>query len=259
LQELQAFEVELETSQAQWREALEIIVDAFGDAPLEYQGQFFNIPPSEIVPKPLQRPHPPLWLAGTNPETFVKAGSLGLGMLAFVQDSPAVIGPRIKTYREQIPTCTPIGKFVNDRVALMLQTYCGETRQQAYAEAAVPLDTNAELVKTLFLPWVENAPENVKSYEYIVRARTEQLKQGAVSVATTGNIDVKVQNAQLAVGDPDDLIRIFREWEAVGVDQMLTYVQFGGMEHQKILNSLELIGQHVIPQLTYRRAVTART
>jgi alkanesulfonate monooxygenase SsuD/methylene tetrahydromethanopterin reductase-like flavin-dependent oxidoreductase (luciferase family) len=245
LQELDGFEVPPDQTQAQWLEAIEIIVEAFGDEPVEYKGEFFNIPPTQVVPKPLQKPHPPLWLAGTNPETFEKAGRNGLGMLAFLTDKPEDAVGRIKTYRDAIATCKPIGKFVNDRIALMVQTYCAETREQAYADVAEPLHLCRDLISSLALPWAAT------SYAYLGEIG-ERVARGEVvgtGVADTRPIEQRADESILAVGDPDDLIRIFREWEAVGVNQLLNFVQFGGLAHDKIMTSLRLIGEHVIPEL----------
>ncbi len=250
-QELDGFDIDPDQSQAQWLEALEIIVQAFGYEPVTYKGEFYDIPPSQVVPKPLQSPHPPLWLAGTNPETFEKAGRHGLGMLAFLTHKPDEAAERIKIYRDAIKDCTPIGKFVNDRVALMVQTYCAETREQAYADVAGPIARTTELIGTLELPWAS------KSYQYLSQPpeldANGQVK--GLGVADTRPIEQRANESILAVGDPDDLIRIFREWEAVGVNQLLNFIQFGGLEHDKIMNSLRLIGEHVIPEMRKAKAL----
>jgi len=81
LQELDGFDVNPDDTQAMWAEAIEILVRSWKDEPVQFAGKFYNIPSSYVVPKPIQKPHPPLWLAGTNPATFSLAGQKGLGML----------------------------------------------------------------------------------------------------------------------------------------------------------------------------------
>jgi alkanesulfonate monooxygenase SsuD/methylene tetrahydromethanopterin reductase-like flavin-dependent oxidoreductase (luciferase family) len=249
LQELEGFEVPPDQTQAQWREALEVIIQAFGDEPVEYKGEFFDIKPTQVVPKPYQKPHPPLWLAGTNPESFEKAGLNGLGMLAFLYDPPEAVRPRVKIYKDALAKAKPIGKFVNDRVALMVQTYCAETREEAYADVEAPIEKAAILIQDLFLPWAQRPREDAKSYAYLTQTADPQAMENHRAGSTAGQIGERAAASTLAVGTPDDLIRIFREWEDVGVDQLLTWVQFGGLEQEKIIRSMRLIGEHVLPEL----------
>lgn len=242
LQELDGFEVNPDDTQAMWAEAVEIMVRAWRDAPVEFSGKFYNIPPSYVVPKPVQKPHPPLWLAGTNPATFTLAGERGLGMLGFVTGTPEELAPRIKAYKEAVKDAKPAGAFVNNQSAVLIQTYCAETRDQAIRDVEKPLETVAALAAELFLPWAEKGRERkAESYRYL----TEQQRAGAVA----GDINQRIRDGIIAVGTPDDLIKLFRIYRDIGVDQMLTWVQFGGLEHSKIMRSMELIGKHVIPEL----------
>jgi alkanesulfonate monooxygenase SsuD/methylene tetrahydromethanopterin reductase-like flavin-dependent oxidoreductase (luciferase family) len=256
LQELEGFEVPPDETQAQWKEALEIIVQSFGYDPVQYKGDYYDIPPTMVVPKPYQQPHPPLWLSGTNPETFEKAGKYGLGMLAFLTEPPEAVVPRIALYKEAIKNATPIGKFVNEKIALMVQTYCAETREQAFEDAGAAVAIAAERISALFLPWAERKPkQTAASYDYLTSSgqdyRPETMRAGGES----GNLEERVNNASLAIGSPDDVIRVMRAWEDTGVNQLLTWIQFGGMPQEKILSSMKLIGEHVIPELKKPRVL----
>lgn len=252
-QELDGFEVPPDETQAQWKEGIEVLVKAFDYEPVYYKGDYYQITSGPvIVPKPYQQPHPPLWLAGTNPESFEKAGLHGLGMLAFLTETPENVKPRLKIYKDALKKAKPIGKFVNDRVALMVQTYCAETREQAFADVEEPIRRSAELIKDLFLPWAQKPREDAKSYAYLAQTATEETLNARAG-ARADDLEQRAAESTLAVGDPDDLIRIFREWEAVEVDQLLTWIQFGGLEQEKIMKSMKLIGEHVIPELKKKR------
>jgi alkanesulfonate monooxygenase SsuD/methylene tetrahydromethanopterin reductase-like flavin-dependent oxidoreductase (luciferase family) len=248
LQELDGFEVNPDDTQAMWAEAIEILVRSWKDEPVQFAGKFYNIPSSYVVPKPIQKPHPPLWLAGTNPATFNLAGQKGLGMLGFVTGTPEELAPRIAGYKEAVKHAEPVGGFVNDQSAVLIQTYCGETRKQAIEDVTRPLEIVAGLAAELFLPWAEKGRERkADSYKYLTQ-QPAQARAGAAS-SVSGDVEQRARDGIIAVGTPDDLIKLFRTYREMGVDQMLTWVQFGGLEHSKIMKSMELIGKHVIPEL----------
>ena len=95
------------------------------------------MPPRRLHPKPLQQPHPPLWVASTSPDSHVLAGELGLGLLSFtIGVSPEDLAERLKLFRDAQTRAQPIGKFVNPRAATFTMVHCAETDEQAFAEAA---------------------------------------------------------------------------------------------------------------------------
>ena len=162
---------------------IEIVKRAWSDEPLTFEGKYYQIPERHVVPKPLQKPHPPLWLAGTNPETFEKAGRSGLGLLGFVTATPDEVEPRVAAYRAGVADPEPIGDFINDQVAILMQTYCAETNAEALAVAEPAVTRSAELAAELFLPWAEpGATKNAESYKYL----TEQSRTGAAAAGAGG-------------------------------------------------------------------------
>ena len=242
LQELDGFEVNPDDTQAMWAEAVEVLVRAWKDDYVEFKGRFYNIPKSYVVPKPVQKPHPPMWLAGTNPETFTLAGQKGLGMLGFVTGKPEEVAPRIAGYKAAVKHAKPVADFVNDQSAVLIQTYCAETHEQAVEDVTKPLDVVAQLGAELFLPWADKGRDRkADSYKYL----TQQARAGAMA----GDVEQRIRDGIIAVGTPSEILKLFRTYREMGVDQMLTWVQFGGLEHSKIMRSMELIGKHVLPEL----------
>jgi alkanesulfonate monooxygenase SsuD/methylene tetrahydromethanopterin reductase-like flavin-dependent oxidoreductase (luciferase family) len=242
LQELDGFQIEPDETQEQWAEGIEIVTRAWKDAPLQFKGKYYDIPERHVVPKPVQKPHPPLWLAGTNPDTFAKAGRHGLGILGFVTATPEEVAPRVAAYKEAVRDPEPVGEFVNDQVAVLLQTYCAPTREEALAIAAPAIDRTAELAAELFLPWADKAvQERSTSYRYLA----EQSRAGAEGPES---VEERARKGVLAIGTPDDIVEIIRRYESMGVDQVMTWVQFGGLAHDKIMQSLKLIGEQVLPK-----------
>jgi len=186
-------------------------------------------------------------LAGTNPDSFGTAGRNGLGILGFVTGRPDDVGQRVRTYKDEIRQAKPMGRFVNDQCAVLIQTYCAPTREQAIADVTGPLETVARLSAKLFLPWAEKPADQVaESYRYLTQRPAGDSRTGAA----TGDVGQRAGEGMIAVGTPDDLISLFGTYRDMGVDQMLMWIQFGGLEHAKIMQSLEMIGRHVIPKFS---------
>src|SRR5258708_7443039 len=80
--ELEGFGINPSETRALWEEALDVVVGAWTNEVFSWEGKYFKIPPREILPKPLQKPPPPLWCASTGPEPHEIAGRKGLGLLS---------------------------------------------------------------------------------------------------------------------------------------------------------------------------------
>jgi alkanesulfonate monooxygenase SsuD/methylene tetrahydromethanopterin reductase-like flavin-dependent oxidoreductase (luciferase family) len=249
LQELRGFDVDPDLTKEMWREGIEVLPRAWKDEQFEYHGKHINIPPSYQVPKPIQKPHPPLWLAGTNPETFMMAGNHGLGLLGFVTGKPEDVGQRLAGYKKAIADPKePIGEFVNNQASILIQTYCAETRQQAFDDVREALDNTARIGAELFLPWAQEAPTRTyESYKYLQQQPAGQDSRAGQNAAAQ-TVEQRAGDGLIAVGDPDDIVALFKQYQEMGADQMMTWVQFGGLAHEKITKSMRLLADQVLPK-----------
>src|ERR671937_1962569 len=121
--ELGAFGVEREQKRAQWEESLDAITRMFVEEPFAgYNGRWTSMPPRNVVPKPKQRPHPPLWVACSRRETILMAAERGLGALSFAFVEPEDAREWVDSYYELIGSerCVPAGFAVNPNVAVVL-------------------------------------------------------------------------------------------------------------------------------------------
>jgi alkanesulfonate monooxygenase SsuD/methylene tetrahydromethanopterin reductase-like flavin-dependent oxidoreductase (luciferase family) len=84
-----------------------------------------------VVPKPYQKPHPPLWAACTQEETAQIAGERGIGCLIHGKAGPERVGQYIRTYTEALTKAKPVGQLINDHVVADLAAYCDENDQRA--------------------------------------------------------------------------------------------------------------------------------
>jgi len=102
----------------QWKEGLEVAVRCMTEEPFTgVDGQWVQMPPRNVVPKPAQRPHPPLWVAASRHETILLAAENGLGALTFAFVDPELAHEWVEAHEKRLQRCKPIGELVNTDIA----------------------------------------------------------------------------------------------------------------------------------------------
>jgi alkanesulfonate monooxygenase SsuD/methylene tetrahydromethanopterin reductase-like flavin-dependent oxidoreductase (luciferase family) len=135
--ELEGFGIDPHRTRELWEEALDVVVAAWTQDVLEWNGKAFKIPPRRVLPKPLQDPHPPLWGATSSPDSHRIMGEKGMGLLSFtIGTPPEELKQRIDMYRDGLTRAKPVGKFVNGRAATFTLVNVAPTRAEARATAA---------------------------------------------------------------------------------------------------------------------------
>src|SRR6202453_2627711 len=133
LLELGGYRVAVEDKRNAWREAVEQCANMLAMDPYPgFQGEFFSMPTRNIVPKPVQKPHPPLWVACSNRETIKLAARLGIGALTFAFVDPAEARQWVDDYYRIIrEECVPIGHTVNANIAMVSSFGIHEDAEEA--------------------------------------------------------------------------------------------------------------------------------
>jgi alkanesulfonate monooxygenase SsuD/methylene tetrahydromethanopterin reductase-like flavin-dependent oxidoreductase (luciferase family) len=239
LPELGGFRIDPAQTRDMWEEALRLIVKAWTTPTLQHKGQFFDIPERPVVPKPLQGPHPPLWMSATSPSSHELAGKFGLGLLSFTLAlAIEELERRICAYREQVKTAVPIGRYVNDQVAVFTMTHCAEDAAEARRRSEQGIMTyqheHIELLATMFSEISEGS-----TYEYYDRFVGVDYDKF--------NFDYLQEREMIIVGEPEQCIKVAKRYEAMGVDILLCHMQFRGMPDQHVRDSIRLFGEEVIP------------
>ncbi len=121
LAELGAFGIAVDEKRPMWREAVEQCANMMAMDPYPgFEGKYFSMPCRNIVPKPVQRPHPPLWVACSNRETIKLAARLGVGALTFsfvdASEAKQWVDDYYRIFKEE---CVPIGHAVNPNIAMV--------------------------------------------------------------------------------------------------------------------------------------------
>ena len=246
--QMAAFGTDLANATGMVDEALEIIPRAWTEGEFSYQGEYFQIPPREVHPKPVQKPHPPIWLGCSQEETFRKAGELGLGCLAMSGGGPDRLKQLIQAYRNSIRTAQPVGKLIHDRVSISTLAICAESRQKAQERGAEILDwyRHQQSLRDVRV-WQEQNPSNVPDdyqWHYQRSTGTDSPKRDDSS-----SLD-QIKSGRYCIGNPDDCLRYLEQYSPTGVDEIMPLFQVGPISHQEVMETLRLFGKHVIPQLT---------
>jgi alkanesulfonate monooxygenase SsuD/methylene tetrahydromethanopterin reductase-like flavin-dependent oxidoreductase (luciferase family) len=239
--ELEGFGIDPQQTRDMWAEALDVVVGAWTNDVFSWEGRYFKMPPRRVIPKPLQKPHPPIWVASTNPSSHTLAGQKGLGLLSFtIGVPPEELAARIQLYRDGLREAKPTGRFVNDRAATFTMVHCAPTNAEARrnAEASVMwyFRRSIELISSV-ATWQEG--RDLGTYAY-----TEMLRQLNLTDVTFDLLD---EMDAVIVGDPERCIRKVRRYREAGCDQLLCLMQPYNIPREKVMTSIELFGQHVIP------------
>lgn len=248
--EMEGFGVDPEETREMCAEALEVILKAWRNEPLVHKGKRLDIPERNVIPKPVQDPHPPIWMAGTGPDSFELAGGKGMGALCFNFTTESVIS-NLALYRNAIATATPVGSFINNRFASLSIVHCGtdsDTKKIGCAGARWFLQKVMEILATM-------TEKDAASYEYM-KAMIDLSQQ-----PKDASDDEIFAHPFVIVGDPDQCARKVEEFKNLGIDQLITFQQCGAIPHERIMNSIKLFGEEVMPafsdQATPERAASA--
>ena len=237
--EMSAFQVNPQETEDQWLEALKMIPRMWTEDPFSHEGYYFQIPPVSVIPKPVQKPHPPLWMAAIRPESMYKAGSLGIGALCFSPGGREQMQEKVDSYREGIKNVNPVGSFVNNQVAAVCFTHCQEDDQAAKEMAAEPtawfINKGAELYNT----WHADPSKVDESYRYQL---SQQVVTDPLELAQS-----LINSGGAAIGNPDTIINVLKDYQDVGVDQVLFVMQMADLPHTQVMESIKLVAKHVMP------------
>ncbi|MEA2289805.1 MAG: hypothetical protein QOD55_1802 [Solirubrobacteraceae bacterium] len=253
--ELEGFGVDRDTKREQWDEALDAVTRMMVEEPFAgVDGRFVSMPQRNVIPKPLQKPHPPLWVACSRRETIRLAAERGIGALSFSFVEPEEAAEWVAEYRSIIASerCVPAGFAVNPRVAVVLPMMCHPDEAEAIERG---IDGAHFFGYSLAHYYVfgDHRPGLTNVYEEFLRRRDEVGFARSVITPDDGPLGVRVLQHGLgsmrgAIGTPEQVRDLCRRYEAAGVDQVIFVMQAGRNRHQHICESLELFGAEVLPE-----------
>jgi len=261
------FDIDPTQKKAMWEEATREAVKMMVQVPYEgIEGQFVNIPSRNIIPKPLQKPHPPLWTAASRRETIYVAARLGIGALGFGFDTPEESKERIERYWELVrEECDdPIGYAINPAVTALGSLMCCPTDEEAVRKGL----TGAQMFGFLIGRGQRNYGHDHFHREFkALSAENRQSvyaqRQGLVGIGEEPE-DESARSLYRAsqrggfMGSPEYIRNSLREYEDAHIDMVLFIAQSGDRPHEDIMASMELFAKEVMPEFQDRHHLHQR-
>ncbi len=213
--EFAGFNLDPEEKRERFDEALTILVQALQGQRVSYRGRYHQVVDVRINVLPVQKPRPPIWIATLRADGAPRVGARGFPVMLIPYASAESfdqMAAGVRAYREAFVQAG--GRVEEATVPFGFHCHCAETTAQARAEAREPME------------------RYVRTRLYAVQRPFETL----------------IQQDVVAFGDPDEITRVARRYEAAGFTHFLAIPNFGGLPHKQVLRSLELLARHVLPR-----------
>lgn len=253
--ELGGFGVPRQAKREQWEESIDLVTRMMVETPFAgADGAWVKMPPRNVVPKPKQKPHPPLWVACSRRDTILMAGRKGIGALSFSFVEPEDARQWVDEYYRLITSeeCVPAGFSVNPNVAIVLPFMCHEDEQTAIERG---IDGAHFFGYSLAHYYVfgDHRPARTDVWEEFLANRGQRGFAREIVTADEGPLGVKLLQRGLgslrgAIGTPAQVRELLQRYQAAGVDQVILVSQAGHNKHEHIVESLELFGKAVLPE-----------
>jgi alkanesulfonate monooxygenase SsuD/methylene tetrahydromethanopterin reductase-like flavin-dependent oxidoreductase (luciferase family) len=237
--ELGPFDRQMENKQAVWEDAVRCILPMFTHEGWEYDGPYFKFPLRNVLPKPVQKPHPPLWVACSQLETIELAGRCGIGALGFQFLSAEMAHAWVHAYynaftkRQQKLT----DYQSNCNIAMVSYFMCAETDEEARRRAEGVTFFQFSLA---YYSGARNreraAPGTVSLWDEYLKWKRENPEKA--EQALRGGL----------IGSPETIRRKLHRFAQSKVDSIILLNQAGRNTHEHICESLELFAKEVMPE-----------
>jgi alkanesulfonate monooxygenase SsuD/methylene tetrahydromethanopterin reductase-like flavin-dependent oxidoreductase (luciferase family) len=253
--ELGGFGVDRATKRDEWHEALDAVTRMFVEEPFAgYDGRFLKMPPRNVVPKPMQKPHPPLWVACSRRETIHLAAQKGIGALSFSFIEPSEAKQWVDDYYRTLASdeCVPGGFAVNPNLAVVMPLMCHEDEETAIDRG---LDGGHFFGYSLAHYYVfgQHRPGRTVIWDEFQKNRSRFGFDPDIASRTGQPLGAQLMEEGLgalrgAIGTPDQIRTLLKGYEHAGVDQVIFVSQSGNNRHDHICESLELFAERVMPE-----------
>ncbi len=232
--ELHPFGVQVRSKRDRWEESVKAIIPMFTKDNWEFDGEFHDFPARNVIPKPFQKPHPPLWVACSNIKTIGQAGEWGMGALGFTFVSPDAATAWVnKYYNNLLHRPNRLTDYpINPNVAMVAGFMCAETDEEALAKASGW--TFFIFALSYYGRKGVDAPGEGNLWEEFQDWRHGQKAQDAFKGAL--------------IGSPATIRAKLHQFQEAHVDQVILLNQAGKTTHKDICDSLTMFAREIMPE-----------
>jgi alkanesulfonate monooxygenase SsuD/methylene tetrahydromethanopterin reductase-like flavin-dependent oxidoreductase (luciferase family) len=237
--ELHPFARRFRDKRAVWEDAVRCILPMFQESAWEYHGEYFDFPLRNVVPKPRQKPHPPLWVACSQFETIEMCGRRGMGVLSFQFISADMAQAWVHAYYNAYTKRRELlaDYATNPNIAVVSQFMCAETDDEALEKS-----DGSSFFQFALLFYNRHgpvAPGSISLWDEYQKWRETEEGQ-------------RLRRNRGLIGSPESIRERLRKFEASHIDQVILINQAGRNTHEDICASLELFAEEVMPEFHAR-------
>jgi alkanesulfonate monooxygenase SsuD/methylene tetrahydromethanopterin reductase-like flavin-dependent oxidoreductase (luciferase family) len=265
--ELGGFGIEPEHKRAMWEEGLRVTLRCLTETPFTgHAGDWVTMPPRNVVPKPVQRPHPPVWVACTRRETILLAARHGIGALTFTFQDPEETRHWVREYQETLAReGVPIGDAVNPRIAVVTPMSCHPDAEEAARRGSEGGNFLAYSLAHYYIfgrhrPGATDLWAEFQERRQAAGFDPEVVQRAAATPDRLGARVVTEEGGGLrgAIGTPAQIGDYLRRYEEAGVDLVILAATHGRTAHEHTMESLQRFAEEVMPEFADRDAARAR-
>jgi len=259
--ELDGFMVDAKKKREMWEEGVRVAVRCLTEKPFTgFKGEFVTVPPRNVVPKPMQKPHPPLWVACSRRDTIHMAAQNGMGALAFAFFDPEEAKHWVDDYYTTLENeGVPIGDAVNANIATVTTYFCHHDEEEAIRRGSEGVNFIGYSLGHYYV-YGKHKPNETNVWDEYQKLRGEKgfdpnavkMAQNNESVLGAKAVEKGSSGLRGAMGTPAQVRDYLRRYEECGVDQVILALTAGKNKHEHIMETLELFAKEVQPEFKER-------
>ncbi|ONH28000.1 LLM class flavin-dependent oxidoreductase [Pseudofrankia asymbiotica] len=268
--ELGGFVMDPGRKREMWLEGLTVALGCLSESPFPgYEGTHVSMPARNIVPKPVQRPHPPVWVACTRPATTELAARMGIGALSFSYTGPSAVKPLIDNYYSIFAAeARPLTRAVNPNMLITAgDLMVARSHEEAVDRIGLGIGFHGYGIRHYYVSGRHHPGKTAVWEDYLRSLSGEQtgdarLEAEAAADAKRADWQAlalanakKTSDAHGGVGTPDEVREQLRRYEESGLDELMFLLP--PARHEDIMESLELLGKEVLPEFVEREQAGA--
>jgi alkanesulfonate monooxygenase SsuD/methylene tetrahydromethanopterin reductase-like flavin-dependent oxidoreductase (luciferase family) len=286
--EWETFGVDPATARDEVREALQMIPKMWTQETFSWNSKLYQMPEREVIPRPLQKPHPRLWQTSSSPDSFRMSGELGVGVLGTTLLSPVTFMKSMFDEYEKgfAAQKEPAGLFRNHQKGVFTFVHVAESRKQAiecgaaagalwYVHAApiafkVPRSIWWNMIRAGLNPHLARTASNdiialkgedptsleIPPDELPVVAALKRMARGE-EISNEEAHELLEPLDSVIIGDPDQCAVKMRRYADIGTDRLLCLMQYGAVPHDAVMRSIRLLGEYIIPSFARPKLAAA--
>ena len=229
--------IPMDEASRRFEESMEVLTRAWTSVePFDHRGEFWSFNDLTVLPRPVQQPHPPVYVAASGADSVDRVVRNDWNLLIGQGETYGQVAGQIEFYQDALAEAE--ADYTPQRVVVARAMYAAPTTEQARREAEVPFMWFKQTGQEVSAPpgqRVDLLPDEYAAY----RSR--------YSTDARFDYDAMCENVML-FGSPDDIAERIGRLRDSGAENLIFFVNFGGIEHQKVLDSLELFAAEVMPQ-----------